>query len=381
MDPAARQPTILPPATHRVLDTDDVDHAREDVSRYLAPHSLTPLTRDATLRTVLHYASLGPIGIGGLSFGPPVEVAVEALEDFYLVEIPLWGRLRLRSGEHEMIATPHRGAVVNPDKRLWKQWDADTGVLIVSLERAALLARAETWADRSLRGILRFDTALDATAGADRAWLALVWAMVRDLEHEQGLTTHPELAVRWGELISDALLLGHPSTHRHLLLREDEPSAGPRALRHLLEQLHTYPERSWTSPEMARAMGVGVAAMERTFTRRLDTTPQDYVRAIRQAVARTTTLRGSEEDATGDMPIGELIRRERQRAGMSESQLAEELAEVSGNPGITRAEVSRWEHGRRIPRPYWRGYLSQALQLPLDQLDHAASVSRARRLG
>lgn len=94
---------------------------------------------------------------------------------------------------------------------------------------------------------------LDATAG-----LAHVWALVRDLEDGRGWTTSPTLKDRWTELVMDGLLLGHPSSHRHVLRRDNEPAAGPRALRELLEQLHAHPERPWTTAAMARAVGVGV---------------------------------------------------------------------------------------------------------------------------
>lgn len=284
MDPD-RQPHSLPPATHRVLDTDDVDHARDEVAIWLAPHRLTPSAPDAALHVLLHYAQLGPIGIGGLSYGAPVEVAVPSLEELYLAEIPLWGRLRLRSGQHEMIATPRHGAIVNPTDELWKRWSVSSGVLVVGVDRAALLARAESWADRPLRGDLRFDTVLDATAGVDRTWLALVWALVRDVESVDGWAALPALQRRWTEALMDGLLLGHPSTHRHLLRREDEPAAGPRALRQLLEQLHAHPERPWTTGAMARTVGVGVRAVQKMFARHLDTTPQAYLRRLRLARA------------------------------------------------------------------------------------------------
>lgn len=273
-----------------MLDTDDLDRAHDDVARWLAPHRLTPLAPDETVHVELHYASLGPIAIGGLSYGAPVEIAVEALEESYLAEIPLWGRLRLRSAEHEMIATPQHGAVVNPVDRLWKSWDPDTAVLLVRLDRAALLARAETWAERPLRGRLRFATALDATAGVDRTWLAHLWALVRDLEDGHGWATSPTLRDRWTELVMDGLLLGHPSTHRHVLRRDDEPPPGPRALRQLLEQLHAHPERPWTTAAMARAAGVGVRAVQKMFARHLDTTPQAYLRRVRLARAHTDLL-------------------------------------------------------------------------------------------
>ena len=43
--------------------------------------------------------------------------------------------------------------------------------------------------------------------------------------------------------------------------------------------------------------------------------------------------------------------------------LADELGKVSGHP-ITREYVSRWEHGRKTPGPFWIGHLAAVLQVP-----------------
>lgn len=280
----------LPLIGHRVLDTRDLDEARTEVARRLAPHRLIPLAQDGQVHVVQHYAAMGAIGVGALSYGGSVEIQADAPEEFYLVGIPLRGRLRVRCGPQEMIVTPGRGAIINPTDPVWTRWHPDTAVLTVRLDRAALLARAEEWAGRQLRGTLRFDPALDPATGLDRSWCDQVWALVRDLEAGDGWAADTLLAGRWADLLLDGMLLGHPSTHQPVLLRGDEPSAPPRALRQLLEQIQEHPERPWTTPAMARAAGVGVRAIQKAFARHLDIAPQAYLRQIRLARVRADLL-------------------------------------------------------------------------------------------
>jgi transcriptional regulator with XRE-family HTH domain len=82
-----------------------------------------------------------------------------------------------------------------------------------------------------------------------------------------------------------------------------------------------------------------------------------------------------------DLTVGELIARAREHLGKSQYALAAALREVSGrSDGVPdRSMVARWETGRRIPTPYWRGYLAAVLQLSPEALDKAAAVTRARR--
>nr|WP_083466308.1 helix-turn-helix transcriptional regulator [Kibdelosporangium sp. MJ126-NF4]CEL13701.1 hypothetical protein [Kibdelosporangium sp. MJ126-NF4] len=83
---------------------------------------------------------------------------------------------------------------------------------------------------------------------------------------------------------------------------------------------------------------------------------------------------------TGPTPLWLLIPQLRERKGMSQVTLARVLAERSGNPAVTRTEISRWERGKRIPGPYWRGWLSDVLDVSPARLETAArSARRVRR--
>jgi transcriptional regulator with XRE-family HTH domain len=62
--------------------------------------------------------------------------------------------------------------------------------------------------------------------------------------------------------------------------------------------------------------------------------------------------------------IGEMIAELRSGLGWSQGRLAEELGKASGHPSVTREYVSRWEHGRKTPGPFWTGHLSAVLQVP-----------------
>jgi len=78
-------------------------------------------------------------------------------------------------------------------------------------------------------------------------------------------------------------------------------------------------------------------------------------------------------------PIGALIRDVRRRRHMTQYALAAELIVASGNSAMTPSCIARWERGRRIPGPYWRGWLGVVLGVSDDQLAEAARLARARR--
>ncbi|TNC28507.1 helix-turn-helix domain-containing protein [Amycolatopsis alkalitolerans] len=78
-------------------------------------------------------------------------------------------------------------------------------------------------------------------------------------------------------------------------------------------------------------------------------------------------------------PIGSLIRSTRREHGLTQHGLADTLASASGNGSLGRDEVSRWERGKRVPGPYWRGWLSDVLDIAPDRLHSSARAARHLR--
>jgi hypothetical protein len=46
---------------------------------------------------------------------------------------------------------------------------------------------------------------------------------------------------------------------------------------------------------------------------------------------------------------------------------------------MTRHQVARWEHGNRIPSPYWRRWIGVVLDVPVPSLDDAAALAQFLR--
>ena len=79
------------------------------------------------------------------------------------------------------------------------------------------------------------------------------------------------------------------------------------------------------------------------------------------------------------LPIGRLIRSTRRERGLTQYDLADELVAASGNDGLGRDEVSRWERGKRVPGPYWQGWLSAVLEIAPERLRASARLAKELR--
>lgn len=82
--------------------------------------------------------------------------------------------------------------------------------------------------------------------------------------------------------------------------------------------------------------------------------------------------------AGGDY-VGPLLIRARRQRGQSQRRLADALCAAAGRGTVSRHEISRWERGERIPTPFWLGWLSEVLGVPMAQLESATTRSRDQR--
>ncbi|MGS2646068.1 helix-turn-helix domain-containing protein [Streptosporangium sp. G12] len=69
------------------------------------------------------------------------------------------------------------------------------------------------------------------------------------------------------------------------------------------------------------------------------------------------------------MSVGPLIQELRLGLHLSQTELAQHLAAVSGRTTVTRETVSKWENDKVTPGPFWRRHLATVLQVPLSLLE------------
>lgn len=110
----------------------------------------------------------------------------------------------------------------------------------------------------------------------------------------------------------------------------------------------------------------------------MDSGPRGALRSV--GVGRIGVTEGTSTgmQTNADLPIGQLIRSARQHLHMSQYELADKLAAISGKATMGRDRVARWERGRQVPRNEWRQWLSVVLHVPKTQLDAGAAATRRR---
>ncbi|WP_433496354.1 AraC family transcriptional regulator [Sphaerimonospora sp. CA-214678] len=270
----------LPLAAYERLRTHDLDEARAEVAEVFCPHGLRLADRGARLDTRMNAAVFDRTGLYCLDYGAEVVITPNALESFFLVQIPLAGVAEVTQGKERVVSTAGLPTVLSATERLSMRWGAGAPHLVVWFDRAALEARLGGILGREPRTPLVFSLGMDLTRSPSRSWLSVVDMIRQDAETGGGMLSQPS-ALRQAEgLLMTQLLLAQPSTYTSALTSA-QPRIAPRAVKRAMELIETHPAEPLTTGDIAEAVGVGERALYEGFRRHLNTTPRSYLRDVR----------------------------------------------------------------------------------------------------
>jgi AraC-like DNA-binding protein len=286
-------PVSLPLASHCQFVSDDFEAMHARLSTVLKPHGLRKLS-DLPVSGIICRARLNRISFNVLRIGPSVEVAPGALEDFFLVQIPIVGTVELSVGSEQIKCESTTAAVISPGERLRLRWSDNCTQLILQIPRDAMEACLAQRLGRRSGTALRFQTAFDLNASAGREWRQLLDLAVRSVDHDGVLSREP-VCSNLEDLLLSALLAAQPHSHVEALQQryDTAPFYIVRAEREMRRQLR----EASTVAGLASAAGVSERTLHLGFRRFRGTTPMRRLLALRLHEARRL-LRNPQPETT-----------------------------------------------------------------------------------
>ncbi len=275
-------PVSLPLASRCQFVSDNFEAMHARLSTVLKPHGLRRLS-DLPVSGIICRARLNRISFNVLRIGPSVEVAPGALEDFFLVQIPIAGSIDLSVGSEQIKCEGETAAVISPGERLHLRWSDNCTQLIVQIPRETMELSLAQRLGRTSKTSLRFQAAFDLNASAAREWRQLLDVAVRSVD-QGGILSREPVCSDLEDLLLSALLATQPHNHVEALRqhRDAAPFYIVRAEREMRGQLR-YP---FTVAGLASMAGVSERTLHLGFRRFRGTTPMGRLLALRLHEAR-----------------------------------------------------------------------------------------------
>jgi AraC-like DNA-binding protein len=286
-------PVSLPLASRCQFASDDFEAMHARLSTVLKPHGLRRLS-DSPVAGIICRARLNRISFNVLRIGPSVEVAPGALEDFFLVQIPIVGTVELCVGREQIKCEGATAAVISPGERLHLRWSDNCTQLILQIPHEAMESSLAQRLGRKSATALRFQAAFDLDASAGREWRQLLDVAVRSIEHD-GILSREPASSDLEDLLLSALLAAQPHNYVAALRRHPDPAPFyiVRAEREMRRRLR----HAFTVAGLASAAGVSERTLHLGFRRFRSTTPMGRLAALRLHEARRL-LGNAEPNAT-----------------------------------------------------------------------------------
>ena len=199
----------------------------------------------------------------------------------YCINIPMSGAVTTRwaDGQREATTTG-TAAVYTPGTPAAISWPDDCGQLCIKVSQQKMQRELEALLNRPARKAVTFARRMNLTTTTSRNWFELVRILDREAGRSDGLLSHRLAIENLQHLLIQGLLLTQAHNYTEALA-EDERALSGEVVKRAIDLIHAYPEKHWSTAELARATGVSARAIQKAFHRADEPPPMTYLRRLR----------------------------------------------------------------------------------------------------
>jgi AraC-like DNA-binding protein len=263
------------------MRTQQLSAAENIASRIFTPHRLRFSGRGQRLNARLSAARIGAVTVGYLRYSADVRLVNSTALDDYHINVPLTGHAESWCGTQTALATPTQAAVFLPGCPAGIVWAADCAQLCVKFSRVDLELELEGLLGRPVARPLYFTHAMNLTADSSRTWLSVLSVLYREFSRSESIVQNPKMGRHFEKLLMHGFLLAQPQYQSMALDAEQRAAPPPKVVRTAVDLIEEHPERSWTTTDLAREVGISVRALQEGFRRHVGLPPLTYLREVR----------------------------------------------------------------------------------------------------
>ena len=280
MGTIAAAPKALPLARHLLVQTSDLDEARERVARVFCDHKLAYLRPTHNLNMRQHVVRFGNLALSYITYGCDVSIDPGRLSTFFLVHFVPKGRCQIQIGRENVAGSATAGAVTSPTLPMRMCWDAECAHLVLKIDRPALERHLSHLLGEVATRPIEFKPTLDVQSGLGADLRRLVDFVAGELDRDDSLLASPLGVTSIEQALMSGLLAAQPNSYTAALANRAQPAA-PRHVTRAEELIRAHPERSITIGDLVLASGVSARALYEGFRRFRATTPMAMLRMVR----------------------------------------------------------------------------------------------------
>ncbi len=319
----------VPFEQYRIVNTADLDEARQQIGRILNSYRLQ-VVRGRILHSRLDLLPCGRLSLIKLRHGYGADISIDpdcqCLDGYYLLVLPTQGRAQFHFDGRLIEVSPNKAFLISPDRRFYFSASHDYEQVLLRLDGAAI---ADAW-----RGLTKqepapeicFDPVIPLSTASWQALLPMLQWTVRCAGLEGQNVAQAALLAQTEMLIATTLLLHQPHSMAAYLWPAPPPSvphAIGRAQTYMLEHLSEHLPIAM----VASHCGLSVRRLQALFKDECGQSPLQWLRmqrlhAVQQALSQDEAAERISETAArfGFTHLGEFSQAYRQAFGETPQQ-------------------------------------------------------------
>ncbi|KPQ08477.1 MAG: AraC family protein [Rhodobacteraceae bacterium HLUCCA12] len=263
-----------------LVDGGDLDEARERVSRIFVEHRLSaPADRQPRPVTVSH-CGFDAVSLCYFDYGREVLISPDQLNDFYLMVVPVVGRISVQSGDTEIGIGVGQATILPALRRFRTRWSSDARQLILRIDRRKMTRHLARHLDSDCAAAPDFHMQLEWSA-PQMAPLRHAVGVLASLAESPMATGHAQIAAPAEETLLNALLFRQYSDLSAALADGRLSTACPRNVRRAEEYICANLDQPITIGDLVAAAGGSPRALFEGFRRFRGLAPMQFVRQQR----------------------------------------------------------------------------------------------------
>lgn len=269
---------VLQLANRPAFRSHDLDETRCYVADMFKQHHLELERARTRLNVSASRADMGPLTLVHLQHGADVFIDPEALEHFYLMQIPLQGVAQCIVNGEAIEMKPGRVCLVSPTQRIKMRLRQDCRYLIVKIDRAYLEAQLADELDCCPRQPLEFQPDIPLGGTSIAGILSLIGHLEGRAFEGDALYLRHDVQSHAASMLVRSMLHGLQSNYSDQLETANSAAIRPRFIRQAEAYINANVAARLNPAEIANAASVSVRGLHRGFRDYFDMTPMEYVK-------------------------------------------------------------------------------------------------------
>ncbi|WP_221801617.1 AraC family transcriptional regulator [Oceanobacter mangrovi] len=255
------------------LHSGDYDETRQIVAERFCGHDLIPTRKNACLDYQHEFVKAGSVSLCRMQYGAEVDVCVEQLGDFFLIQIPLKGYDKQRRHNQDLISDPRKATIHQPRQPLHMHWSGDCEKLAIRIEHGYLERLSNALYGHHGQVKPQLNEAISLEDARGQAWSRQALNLFEQLSQSPDLYNNELILGQHVELLANSLLHWHATVPSYPLTT----SVMPRHVRKAVDYIQAHASQPISAIQLADVSGVSVRSLYAGFREYLHTSPNRYI--------------------------------------------------------------------------------------------------------